>query len=348
MIGLAPHPWASALLGDDDLASVFAPDRELHRLLRVEAAWTRALGEIERSDLAEPIAERILSLDIEPSRLREGFERDGVPVPALVELIKQHVGADGVAWVHRGLTSQDVMDTSMMMAVREVLSVLAGRLEAVDTALMTLTELHADASVTVFTRMQPAMETTVEQVLIRWQQMLPALSDDLKGVASRAQVIQWGGAIGLRTHAESERLAAAFARQLEMIDPGHAWHTDRARIADIAHVLTRISVATGKIGEDVALMAALGPAQLSLSGGTSSAMPHKNNPIKAEALIALSDYAAVLQAALTRSGRHEAFRSGQAWMVEWTTLPQLCVLAGAALRLTQDVLESVLTLGVRG
>ncbi|MEO0381770.1 MAG: lyase family protein, partial [Pseudomonadota bacterium] len=132
---------------------------------------------------------------------------------------------------------------------------------------------------------------------------------------------------------------------LNLNDPGHAWHTDRTLISEFGHLIVRTSVATGKIGDDIALMAALGSDQITLAGGTSSAMPHKCNPVKAEALVTLSDHVASLQSNLSRSARHEGFRSGRAWMLEWVTLPQMCMACAAGLRVTADLLADIQSIG---
>lgn len=347
MIGLAPHAWSGGLLGDDEIAVMFAPEAELGRLLKVEAAWTRALAETEGfdSDRAARLAADITTAPIDPADLREGFSRDGVPIPTLVSLLKAHAGTEAEHWIHRGLTSQDVMDTSLMLTLVDVLGVLQRRVIAMQQVLESLRDGHGQRVCIAYTRMQAALETSVGELLDRWQAPLGETLATLGQLGEYVAVIQWGGPIGLRQHEQPERLGFAFANQLALKDPGRAWHTDRRSIADVAQQLLAVTVATGKIGEDISLMAALGPEHISLAGGGSSAMPHKNNPIKAEALISLSDYAANSHAALVRSGRHEGFRSGQAWMLEALTLPPLCVAAGASVRVATELLGSVRSLG---
>ena len=345
MIGVNTHPWMSGLFGDDDMGAVFAPVAELNRFLRVEAAWTRALGDIEDTPEAGAIAKSIQSAPIHPDDLEDGFARDGVAIPALVTALKAHVGAENAHWVHRGLTSQDVMDTALVFALRDVLDLAISRLNALNDALGHLSDQHAKSKVMAYTRMQPALPTTGAELVAKWRQPISDILGCLAQAHDGLSVIQWGGPIGVRDHRDADRLGAAFAGHLDLQDPGFAWHTDRTRISRVAGVLAQIATLTGKIGADIALMAAMGPAQITLSGGTSSAMAHKNNPVKAETLIALSDYAFSMQYNMLRSARHEGHRSGSAWTLEWLTLAPLCTTVGAGLLRAHEVIGDIKTLG---
>ncbi|MDX8354000.1 lyase family protein [Cognatiyoonia sp. IB215182] len=345
MIDIATHPWMSGLLGDEEMAATFAPAAELQRLLGIEAAWTRALGEIEGNADAEHIALSIEAAPIDPSDLKAGMAKDGVPIPALVRLLREHVGPDLASHVHTGLTSQDVVDTSLVLALRQVLSLLGTRLDLLDQRLTDQQNTFGYRSMTAYTRMQPAMETSVHVVINRWRQPLSALISDINDAQNKIGIVQWGGPIGVRDHAEADALGVAFARHLGLRDPEKAWHTDRTVLLEVAQLLSRVSIATGKIGEDVALIAVAGTGDIAFKGGGSSAMPHKNNPVKAEALIALADYVATLSATMLRSARHEGFRSGRAWLLEWLTLPQMCVAAGAGTQLAACLVKEVTCIG---
>ena len=345
MIGVSSHPWMNGLFGDDEIAEVFAAEAELKRFLQIEAAWTQALGQVRNTPHTESVAKAIISATISPHDLKDGFANDGVVIPALVRLLKASMAPDASEWVHTGLTSQDVMDTSLVLALSEVLKILSGRLQMLDCQLEALENKAGAARTMAFTRMQPALETSAAETVSRWRQPLPRVMADLKKIAQTCTMIQWGGPIGVRDHPHEDQLGSAFAKQLGLQDPGQSWHTDRTLIIDHAQLMERITVLTGKIGEDIALMAAVGTQQVALTGGGSSAMPHKNNPVKAETLIALSDLAATLSSTLTRSARHESFRSGRAWTLEWLCLPDICMITGASLIQAKLLLASIKELG---
>ncbi len=345
MIFASNHPWLGGLFTDAELDEIFAPTLEIDRLLRVEAAWTRALGDVENNPGADAIAKKIESSVVAPSELERGFAKDGVPIPALVAHLKTALGDEAAHWIHRGLTSQDVIDTALMLTLADVIALFSKRLVHLDNQLQQLQSEYGSARLTAFTRMQPALETNANTVVGHWRKQITPLYEELQQAANHTKNIQWGGPIGQRSHPKAEALGPCFAQLLGLRDPGHAWHTDRRCISHVAHSLTGITVATGKLGEDVALMASLGPANITLRGGESSAMPHKNNPVTAEALITLSDLAATLHGGMLRSARHEGFRSGQAWTLEWLVLPQLCHAAGASLLLARELLGKIDQIG---
>ncbi len=347
MTSLSHHPWFGDLFGCQETAALFSADAQLATLLRVEAAWTRSLGLVEGAGHAEDIARKIERLDIKPDDLCTGTTRDGIPVPALVGLIKARFPESDHAWIHRGLTSQDVMDTALMLTLRDFSGALSARLTVLRAELDKLGQVNHGRQLTAFTRMQPALPIAAPLLVENWAHPLRRLQQGLRSGIERVAVIQWGGAIGTRPHPQKERLGTLFAQALGLCDPGSCWHTDRARLIDFATLLIQLCSAVGKIGEDVVLMAALGPDHITLAqGGGSSAMAHKNNPVKAEALVTLARYAAVLSAGLHGSAVHEAFRSGRSWSLEFLTLPDLCLATAASVRIGADVIAGINALGV--
>ena len=346
MTSLSHHPWFSDLFGCGETAALFSADKQLATLLRVEAAWTRALGEIEGADQAEGIARQIERLPIAPDTLRSGTTKDGIPVPALVGLIKAAFPESDHAWIHRGLTSQDVMDTALMLTLRDFSDLLSARLTALHAGLDSLRRDNHDRQLTALTRMQPALPIAAPLLVDNWARPLRQLEQGLRLAVERVSVIQWGGAIGTRPHPQKQQLGELFAQALGLDDPGFCWHTDRTRLIDFATLLIQLCSAVGKIGEDVVLMAALGSDHITLAqGGGSSTMAYKNNPIKAEALVTLARYAAMLSTGLHGSAVHEAFRSGRSWSLEFLTLPDLCLTTAASVRIAADVVASIDALG---
>ena len=103
--------------------------------------------------------------------------------------------------------------------------------------------------------------------------------------------MQWGGPIGIRETHPADALGPAFAARLGLRDPGFAWHTTRSDITELGGLIARVTGSLGKIGQDIALMAQRGADDMTLhTGGTSSAMPHKQNPILAELLVTIAGY----------------------------------------------------------
>ncbi|MEM6385209.1 MAG: lyase family protein [Pseudomonadota bacterium] len=345
MISYSDHPWMSGLFGDPEIDVRFSADTELAQYLRIEAAWTRALGAISDDAKGEEVAKAIEMASIAPVDLKDGFARDGVPIPALVKALRRLVGPDAEHLVHHGLTSQDVMDTALVLTLTEVLGIVGARLKRLDADLSALTGVHGSAEIMGYTRMQPALTVAVAEVIARWQQSIPGLLTQGTAAIDGLAVIQWGGPVGVREHSKAKELGAVFASNLSLSDPGRAWHTDRSRILSAMNFISQVTVMAGKIGEDLALMSAIGPSQVVLKGGGSSAMPHKVNPVKAEVLITLADRAALLQAASLRAARHEGLRSGQAWTMEWQTVAEACAVAASSTRLAIDLIAEIESFG---
>lgn len=326
------HPWLAGLYGDEEIAAILSPEAEIARMLEVEAAWSRANGAVD-------VAVEIAGLSIAPEDLREGTARDGLPVPSLVRLIRSAVSKPD--HVHEGLTSQDVIDTSLMLALKRILPVFAGRLLALTEALMACRGTNAGRDVMAYTRMQPALPTNAGHLVDLWLAPLPGLARDLQ---SLSLPLQWGGPIGARDPSAAETVGPAFAEALGLADPGRAWHTDRTKLSDLASLLSKITGVLGKIGQDVALMASRGDIALS-GGGGSSAMPHKQNPILAEALVTLAHYNAAALGGMHHALVHEQQRSGSAWGLEQLILPDMIRATGAGLLRAQALVSQIQNVG---
>ena len=317
-------------LHDPEIAALFGPDAFLVAMLRFERAWTLALRETGTvsADDADQALKVIDSFQPDRTALGQGAERDGMPVPALVQALRSSLGQAGQA-IHTDATSQDVIDTAMVLSLRAAASVIAGRIGACLSQLSSLTDQHGATAMIGRTRMQAAQPIPVAARLAVWTQALEKAGDALNH-ASQALPVQVGGAVGLREGKKGEDIAACVARELGLtLTP--VWHGDRQALIAFGHALTLVAGALGKMGQDIALMAQQGIEEVALSGGgTSSAMPHKQNPVAAEAMVALSRYVGGQQGLLTQALIHEQERSGSAWALEWLTLPTMTEACGAA------------------
>jgi 3-carboxy-cis,cis-muconate cycloisomerase len=143
-----------------------------------------------------------------------------------------------------------------------------------------------------------------------------------------------------------ETVAAALADALGLPPPGPVWHSARDGVVAYGNWLALVTGSLGKMGQDIALMAQQGIEAVRLrGGGTSSAMPHKQNPIAAETLVTLARFNAVQIGGLHQAMVHEQERSGAAWALEWMIMPQMCEATGAALKQAEALLSSIETLG---
>ena len=341
MTDVFDHPWLGGLFGDAEIASILSPEAELTRYLRIEAAWSTALGFAE-------VGAQIASLSIMPVALRDGTTRDGVPIPELVKQIKAALPDAPNGSIHAGLTSQDVVDTSLMMALQDISEVLIARAVQVTDVLEEM-KTHLDGhSLMAVTRMQPALPIGATQLIDSWTRPVRVAAEALSQTAQGAKILQWGGPVGIRDVEDAKNKGARFATLLGLRDPGHAWHTDRAPIITFAQSLSALTTGLGKMGQDIALLALMGPDQIKIrGGGGSSAMPHKSNPIDAEMLVSLAHYNAGQISTLQMHGVHEMQRSGARWTLEWMVLPYMARTTGQSLSTATQLLKKIEAIGTQ-
>ena len=268
-------------------------------------------------------------------KLRLAFFRDGVIVPELVGQLRAIVGEPNASFVHYGATSQDVIDTSLMLRLVSVLTILERQLDKLIANLAAQQEHAGATQLMAHTRMQEALPFTVSDKLKTWIDPLRRARQRLSDMRPRVLVIQFGGPIGVRggLGTQGDALAEHIANKLGL-GIAACWHAERDRIAEVGSWLSLVSGIIGKIGQDVALMAQNEIGSVAISGpGGSSSMPRKANPVAAEVLVSLARFNSGLLGTLFQALIHENERSGAAWTLEWLTLPRMVISAAASLRI---------------
>jgi 3-carboxy-cis,cis-muconate cycloisomerase len=242
-----------------------------------------------------------------------------------------------------GATSQDAIDTGLILRLATAISMTEQRLVALETALASLAERDGAQSMMAHTRMQRALPMPVAKKIAGWTAPLVRARHTLGGLRRRLLVIQLGGPVG--TRAELGDKADLVAKRLaERLDLGLAepWHAERDPIAEFGALLSLITGGLGKFGADVALLSQNEVGSISIEGGgRSSAMAHKSNPINAELLVTLARCNAGLLGILHQALVHEYERSGSAWTLEWIVLPQMVVATGAGLRIATTLTRQI-------
>ncbi|HWA42173.1 MAG TPA: 3-carboxy-cis,cis-muconate cycloisomerase [Hypericibacter adhaerens] len=344
------HPLLSGLLGDDEVAPYFLADAEIQQMLRFEqelALAEGALGVIP-AEAAQAIAGELQAFVPNYELIRRATVRDGVVCVELIRQLREFLGSPLDRHVHFGATSQDLVDTGLLLRLRPILGLFDQRLAALELKLGGLAERFGGNQVMARTRMQDALPIAVGEKLQTWRAPLGRHRARLAQLSPRLFVLQFGGAAGTldRLGDRGPQVAARLAAALELGVPERAWHSQRDGIVELAGWLSLVSGALGKIGADVALMAQNRFGDIELEGGGgSSAMPHKSNPIAAEILVALAHFNAGLTGGINGALIHEQERSGAAWTLEWLILPQMIMATGAALRTAQTLLGQILRIG---
>ncbi|MBN7804223.1 3-carboxy-cis,cis-muconate cycloisomerase [Agrobacterium rosae] len=342
------HPFLGGLFGDAEIAALFSADADVAAMLRFESALAQAqaaTGVISKEDAAHIVA-GIESASIDGDALRQGVAKDGVVIPELVRQLRGAVGGDAAAKVHFGATSQDVIDTSLMLRLKAATQIIYARLSSCITALEDVSKRDGSKPLMAYTRMQAAIPMTADDRVSTWLEPLLRHRERLAIFASDGFAIQFGGAAGTleKFGDKGAAVRAELAQRLELAD-ARQWHSQRDGIADFGHVLSLITGSLGKFGQDIALLAQVGGEIRLSGGGGSSAMPHKQNPVAAETLVALARFNAVQISGLHQSMVHEQERSGAAWMLEWLVLPQMVAATGSALLSAHRLLKQLDAIG---
>lgn len=332
----------SALAGDPEVEALLSDAAQLTAMLTFERALAEASA--ETGLITETAANAVaLALDgYEPDwrGLEAGMARDGVVVPALVKQLRGRVAEPHRTALHKGATSQDVIDTALMLQLARIFHIYETRLAALIDSLTSLGAAHGNDELMAHTRMQVALPTTWGAKFTSWAEPLQRHLRALSAMRRSLLVIQLGGPVGDRGSFEGhgDAIAAAMAKRLDL-GLATPWQAQRDPIVALGNLLALITGSIGKIGTDVALLAQneVGAVRLA-GGGGSSAMAHKSNPVNAEVLVALARYNAGLSGTLAQALVHENERSGAAWTLEWLSLPPMLVAAGASLRLADDLL----------
>lgn len=336
---MVPDPFTdaltAALLGDDDCADLLSADRFVARMVKVEAALAEcqaSLGIIPQ-EAAGAIVRHLVSVRVEPAALAAGLARDGVPIPALLAQLRKGLDPAQAGWLHWGATSQDIVDTAMALALRDVADLLIARLGALAAHALDLAERHAETPIAARTRMQMAVPTSLGLGFAGWAEALNRRKQSLIALRADSACVQLGGAAGNLAVIgdKGPALIDALAEKLGLAAPALPWHAHRDRMVRFGQDLALIAGLGGKIGQDLILLGQSEVGEIRAGeGGGSSTMPHKSNPVLAEALVALARMAATRSGELTGAMLHALERDGASWTQEWLVLPGLAMAAGAS------------------
>ena len=329
----------------------------LQAMLDAEAGLARAL---ERAGLTPAgsgaaVTEVAQAGNFDAAELGELAGLTGNPVPALARALARRVPQTAAGAVHRGATSQDIVDTAAMLLARRVIDVVLADLAQAAAAVAVLADAHRSTIMIGRTLLQQAVPVTFGLIAAGWLTSLDEARAGLAAVGSQRLAVQFGGAAGTLASLgdDGPRVVALLAEELGLARPVLPWHTDRLRIIDLAAALARVTAALGKIARDVTLLAQSEIAEVSEGGGPaprdaasprrggSSAMPHKHNPVASIAILGCTRQVPGLLATLVACAEQELQRAAGAWHAEWEPLTALLRLTGSAASWAAELLSGL-------
>lgn len=274
-------------------------------------------------------------LDVEAALGAEALDAGQIDVAALGHEAAEHASpvvplARRFADTHAGATSQDILDTAMMLVAKRARVPLLDDAGAAADAAAHLAGRHRDTPIMARTLLQDAVPTSFGLKAAGW---MTAIDQARAELAHVPLAVQMGGPVGHRPPGTAERVAAT----LDLEDPLLPWHTDRVRPARLAAGLGLMAGALSKVARDVTLLDAV---REGVPGrGGSSAMAHKQNPVAAVSVLACTRRIPGLVATMLSSMEQELDRAAGAWQAEWGTLTDLLRLTGSAVAWARDLLE---------
>jgi 3-carboxy-cis,cis-muconate cycloisomerase len=326
----------SKYLGDGQMLQLVSDDALINKMLQFEMALAKAQSIIGIIPVAaaDEINNVLTQLKINPAGLAAGTLQNGIPVIGFLNLAKEKLSDDAKKHLHYGATSQDVMDTAQVLIIRDAVNLIEERIILVIENLAKLLKQYGEIPCMAHTRGQQAIPITFAVKINAWLQPLQRQLQRLTEFKKRILTVQLGGAAGtLAVYPDkAEELITALAKELKL-HPAKQWHTQRDNFCEFTNWLAMLTGILGKIGADILVMTQteINEVQENDDGGKSSAMPHKNNPVLSEALVALARLNATLQAQQLQSMVHVNERDATAWILEWNAIPQMLINTGTSL-----------------
>jgi 3-carboxy-cis,cis-muconate cycloisomerase len=349
-------PYSSALLAplfsSAAMRAVVDDKARVQRMLDVEAALARAesaLGIIP-ADAAAPIAQACRVEHFDLAALASDAPASGnLTIPLVMMLTAKVKASDAKAagFVHWGATSQDVIDTALVLDLRAGIDALSSDLDRAISGFAKLAESNRSTASVARTWLQQALPMPFGLKIAGYAAALSRSRARLKRVREDALVLQFGGAAGTLAALGTRGLdvAGKLAAELKLPLPDAPWHSHRDRLADVASVLAILAGTCGKIARDVSLMMqteigeAFEPAAAGKGG--SSTMPHKRNPVGASSTLACAAMAPQLASTIFAAMVQDHERAAGAWPAEWPTFPALLLVTSGALAAVADIGEGL-------
>ena len=332
-----------------EMLEVFSEKSQFSSWLETEAAIAKVQGMLgmipENASAGIQKAAKLENLNMD--LMREEYLRVGFPILPLVQQLTAACDEESARWVHWGATTQDIIDTGLILQIRRGLNLLEAELLAVMAAVASLADEHRNTVMTGRTFKQQAVPITFGFKAAIWLDELQRHFQRLQQVKSRALVCSYGGAVGNLSALGDDgyKVVAVLAQELDLVEPPITWHTSRDGLAEIIYWLASLGSTLGKIGNEVAALMSSEIAEVrepyQPGRGASSTMPQKRNPIVCPIIIAASiRLRDVVPSQLTAMVQdHERAVAGQP--IEWLVIPEAFILASGVLYHAKEMLEGL-------
>jgi 3-carboxy-cis,cis-muconate cycloisomerase len=350
-IGLLQSMLFADMFGTEAMRDAIGDLAFVNNCVVVEAALARAQARVgvipgEAAAAISKTAEAILSgrepLDL--ARLKRETETVGFPILPLVRQLAEQAGEAG-RYVHWGATTQDIIDSAVVLQIRDGLALIEADLDTLRGHLAVLAKKHRDTPMPGRTFFQQALPITFGYKAAVWLSSFDRHAERLAEIKKRVLMAEFGGAVGtlasLGSGDEGLRTVAELARELGLAEPAITWHVARDTIAETVQFLALLGGSLAKIADDVMLMSSTEFGEASEPAGegrgASSTMPQKRNPISCGIILAVARMLRQ-QAGLALDAMVNSFeRNAAVWHLEWAAVPEAFGYAAGALNQTNFI-----------
>jgi 3-carboxy-cis,cis-muconate cycloisomerase len=337
------------LYGTAQMRAVWDDVSRLQKWLDYEAALARAEAEvgIVPQAAADEIARKARAELMDLDAIKRGVDKTVHPLISIIRQLSDLCDDDAGGYVHWGATTQDVMDTGLILQIRDAWPILTASLTTLITTLCTLARNYRDTPMVGRTHGQQALPITFGYKTAVWLAEILRHRSRLQEMRERVLMGEFGGAVGTLASVSEHgiEINERLMRHLGLNAPVIAWHTSRDHIAEFACVLTYVSATLGKIAHEVIELQKIEIGELEepfeFGKVGSSTMPQKRNPMLCEVVLTLARLTRQHATVAVDAMYHEHERDWSSFQMEWEFLPELCVMTHGALEITNRVLAEL-------
>ena len=337
------------LYGSAVMRDIFDDHTLLQKWLDYEAALARAeaqVGVIPASAALE-ISAQARAEYLNDERIKAGIDKTVHPLVSVIWQLSERCAGDAGGYVHWGATTQDVMDTALILQLKDAWTPIEQTLDALISACLKLALTYRDSVMAGRTHGQQALPITFGFKAAVWAAELRRHRARMDACKARVLVGEFGGAVGTLASVAEHGLAiqTALMAELGLGIPEIAWHTSRDHLAEFAALMGMISASLGKIAHEIIDLQKLEFGELEepfeMGKVGSSTMPQKRNPMLCEAVLSLARLTRAQVSTALDSMMHEHERDWSSFQMEWAYVPELCIMTHGAMLLSQRILEGL-------
>ena len=329
--------------------TLFADESMISRYVEIETSLALVQGQlgIIPMEAAKSIAETDVLSSFDLDRYKHDFDLVGYPIVGLVRQLTEQVPNGYGEYVHWGATTQDIMDTGLVLTLRKVVDILQKELNLLVEKLTSLANTYKSTLMIGRSQLQQAIPITFGYKVTGWIAPLIRHRERLEHIKPRLLQIQFGGAVGTLASLGEKgfKVKKALAKMLDLNESILTWHTQRDNLMELMTFMSLLTGSLSKIATDVMFMTQTEVGELSEKpkpgGGRSSTMPQKRNPILTQNILVSGKLARTKLSGLLESMIQDHERGSATWQVEWSLIPDLCSHSMSALQSTNKLFESL-------